>query len=285
MGDPPSEPFIGLDVALSWLAHGETSPVAYVPPDGAAHSFLKLTTAIRQCIDEARSGSQYKDFPTNLRAYPLSQLINDLGRTKDSWPPSAGKLYELAEEIARRNALDRRRFYDYREVWASVRMAAQDGSVSLYGRNENSQTSEYQPIPTPYFLSNAFPDSTLRHIAIRTRQLSTWSNPGKETNAWYDVRARTQEIQSLLDGFEKLGPLESMSSLPQPKGTVDAETECKAWLENLMANDSRPTKLKTKYFDAAYEKFAVGRRGFDRAWANAMIETGNFRWKKPGPKS
>lgn len=70
------------------------------------------------------------------------------------------------------------------------------------------------------------------------------------------------------------------------RNTIASETRCKEWLINLMRDDSRPDKSKPEYRDEAKKFFSgLSVRGFDRAWANAMEETGNANWKKPGPKS
>jgi hypothetical protein len=66
--------------------------------------------------------------------------------------------------------------------------------------------------------------------------------------------------------------------------TSRGENQCQKWLEGLMAGDSRPDKPKNQYFAHAQAQFNVSRRGFDRAWGNAISTTGNANWKKSGPK-
>jgi len=39
---------------------------------------------------------------------------------------------------------------------------------------------------------------------------------------------------------------------------------------------------KPEYFKQAQKQFAVSRRSFDRAWANAVNRSGNLNWLKPG---
>ena len=66
--------------------------------------------------------------------------------------------------------------------------------------------------------------------------------------------------------------------------TIGAETNCKKWLVGLMT-EGAPTKNKDAYRQEAVDTFKVGTRAFDRAWANAVGETGNTEWSHPGPKS
>ena len=52
----------------------------------------------------------------------------------------------------------------------------------------------------------------------------------------------------------------------------------------LSGSSGDPEKNKTKYREEAYEKFGVNWRGFDRAWDDAILESGNTRWRKSGRK-
>lgn len=66
--------------------------------------------------------------------------------------------------------------------------------------------------------------------------------------------------------------------------TIQAETKCREWLVGLMKNGD-PERSKSDYRTKAVAKFGVGKRAFGRAWANAVAETSNTNWIKPGPKS
>ena len=66
--------------------------------------------------------------------------------------------------------------------------------------------------------------------------------------------------------------------------TVAAERRCQNWLKSMM-DEGPPEKLKPEYRTEAREKFDIGVRAFDRAWAHAVAESGNTAWKTPGPKS
>ena len=67
-------------------------------------------------------------------------------------------------------------------------------------------------------------------------------------------------------------------------GTIGRETACKAWLIELMQDNSKPEKSRDEYKKEALPKFKIGERAFQRAWSGAIQETGNANWSKPGPK-
>ena len=66
--------------------------------------------------------------------------------------------------------------------------------------------------------------------------------------------------------------------------TVKGEKDCQAWLTNLM-KQANPEQPKSAYWTEANKKFTVSRRGFSRAWANAVVSAGNAAWQRPGRKS
>ncbi len=66
--------------------------------------------------------------------------------------------------------------------------------------------------------------------------------------------------------------------------TIRDETSCQKWLEGLMANKSSSDRPKRDYQSDAKQKFNVGPKPFNRAWANALVKTGNTNWSRPGPK-
>ncbi len=92
--------------------------------------------------------------------------------------------------------------------------------------------------------------------------------------------------------FSKLSasPLRDERSLQQlakhgTKKTANQQRLCERWLVDLMQGGKPPEMPKDDYQKKAQEGFAVSQRGFVRAWANAIKETGNLDWSKPGPKS
>ena len=83
---------------------------------------------------------------------------------------------------------------------------------------------------------------------------------------WADARGETfPEVTAAQNRHAKIG----------------AETDCCRWLIGLMRKGLRK-KSKRQYRSDAAKMFGVGARGFDRAWANAITESGNTDWSKPG---
>ena len=68
------------------------------------------------------------------------------------------------------------------------------------------------------------------------------------------------------------------------QSTAKGESECQKWLKGLMANGSVPQNNKQYYFQEAIKKYEISKRGFDRAWANAITNTNNHNWDKSGRK-
>jgi hypothetical protein len=66
--------------------------------------------------------------------------------------------------------------------------------------------------------------------------------------------------------------------------TAGAETETQKWLIAMM-QEGDPTQSKARYRQEAEQKFKVGKRAFDRAWASAIEASGNTRWSAAGRKS
>jgi hypothetical protein len=98
------------------------------------------------------------------------------------------------------------------------------------------------------------------------------------TTDWRNSAARLF-CKDLLAAFPAGRPL-----LPaaQPL-TVKAETDCQVWLVSLMteSRQCRPKK-KSTYFEVAQKRFpGLSERAFERAWANAIKETGS-NWGKAG---
>ncbi len=75
-----------------------------------------------------------------------------------------------------------------------------------------------------------------------------------------------------------------VSAAEKRRATVGAEADCRQWLADLMREGS-PQHPKAQYLENAKERFSIGVRGFDRAWATAIVVTGNTDWSRPGRKS
>jgi hypothetical protein len=57
---------------------------------------------------------------------------------------------------------------------------------------------------------------------------------------------------------------------------------CEEWLLGLMSDNKPKEASKTEYRERALKEFHVSARQFNFAWSNAIAETGNTEWSKPG---
>ena len=91
-----------------------------------------------------------------------------------------------------------------------------------------------------------------------------------------DLRFKSVEVRRLWPGAESASPLT----------TVAAQTECRRWLSNEMrASPDRP-RPKSQVLAEAKKRFPnLSKRSFERAWGEAISETGAEKWSKTGPRS
>lgn len=69
-------------------------------------------------------------------------------------------------------------------------------------------------------------------------------------------------------------------------GSISAEVKCREWLEQLMGGGGSPEKPKAAYLAEAQQKFpGLSQRSFGAAWKQAISNTGNSQWSRPGRKS
>jgi hypothetical protein len=92
-----------------------------------------------------------------------------------------------------------------------------------------------------------------------------------------DLRFKSVEVRRHWPGVEPV---------PPPATTVAAQVECRRWLSNEMrASPDRPRAKSQVWTDARKRFPKLSKRGFDRAWADAISETGAQKWSKAGPRS
>lgn len=102
---------------------------------------------------------------------------------------------------------------------------------------------------------------------------------GRYSTDQYD----TLEIRR--EDVDRIWPATVNGGATAQPSTIAAEGRCEAWLKEVMTGPKHPGG-KDKVFAVAQPRFAICRRGFDRAWAKAISETPETTWNKPGkPKS
>jgi hypothetical protein len=92
-----------------------------------------------------------------------------------------------------------------------------------------------------------------------------------------DLRFRSVEVRRLWPGAEPA---------PPPPTTVAAQTECRRWLASEMRASLDRPRPKSQVFAEAKKRFPkLSKRGFDRAWGDAIGETGAEKWSKAGQRT
>lgn len=135
------------------------------------------------------------------------------------------------------------------------------GEIKCFGINSNSVKTEEITAKEWHGLKFYYGISTLqagpKYCTLGTR--------------WYRLEFPAESIT-------KVFPTPSVSS------TIKDEAACQSWLEELMSNSSQQEENKSYYQKQALSKFNTGTKAFNRAWANAIVKTGNTNWGKPGRK-
>ena len=111
--------------------------------------------------------------------------------------------------------------------------------------------------------------------------------PGRvhgDGSLWWAYAGRAGHVEIDREALERALRPHQQPKKPPPPTTAGAETRCKEWLIDLMKAGPRK-KGKDDYQKEAEKQFNVGTRAFIRAWMNAVAETGNKDWSKPGPRS
>lgn len=83
------------------------------------------------------------------------------------------------------------------------------------------------------------------------------------------------------EAFARWGLVQASPSTPSST-SVRGERACQRELETVMLGHPSPEKPKEAYRAEYCEKHNISRRGFDRAWSNAITATGNSRWGRAG---
>jgi len=97
-----------------------------------------------------------------------------------------------------------------------------------------------------------------------------------------DVTLNFPKLRASLSDANESMPSPAERHAPQ---TINQERLCERWLFDLMLGGKPPEMPKADYFKEAKKNFSVSRRGFDRAWGNALSKSDNADWSKPGRKS
>jgi hypothetical protein len=151
-----------------------------------------------------------------------------------------------------------------------------DYAKSLVLRHELKRLAQAKSLK-PKFL---FPE-------IRNANVGGARRPPPATDqpiAHNEIEARAGTVAVVDERSDRGASSEDPREAPGTRSTIAAETRCRAWLAGEMRKGP-PAKAKADYEAEGKTLFSVGTRAFNRAWANAISETGNSKWSEPGRKS
>jgi hypothetical protein len=129
----------------------------------------------------------------------------------------------------------------------------------------------HRKLPAATWSSYAFAFEEINGLLhTYTIHTSTYERPFK------DLRFKSIEVRGHWQGTEPI---------PQPT-TAGAQTECRRWLSSEMSNSPDRPRPKDQVWVEAKKRFPkLSKRGFERAWSDAICKTGSHKWSKSGPRS
>jgi hypothetical protein len=166
----------------------------------------------------------------------------------------------------------------------AIQNAARAGLVSMWGRKVTRMGDCNQPVPlSPTAIE--IPQADWLTLAI-DHASGFASEPFSGEPVYGELQLDRNEIDSLKSKWAELARLAPAEPDPAAnrRATIAAETECETWLAEQM-RQGPPKMSKANYKNDCQERFGVGSRAFERAWANAVKQTGSTGWTKPGRKS
>jgi hypothetical protein len=113
-------------------------------------------------------------------------------------------------------------------------------------------------------------------------------DPLNGSGRWHDPRGWSGHAPSTATGpsGERLYSIYVAPGLERKKG-LTAEQKCRQWLLGLMRDyPHRPPEPRGRLAEQATLKFpGLSKRGFERCYFSARVQTGNANWSRPGAPS
>lgn len=161
------------------------------------------------------------------------------------------------------------------EIVPEIQGALAAGEVRAWAHTPND------PVP------RELPSETwaVYQLAIEERDDLLWIVPVLASASPDDERTLLN-IRLSRDDVLLRWPNEQGSTPPHEVGTVAAEHRCRLWLLKLMKADPNNPRPKQALREEAKSRFPkLSNRGFERAWAAAISQSGADRWSAPGRRS
>jgi hypothetical protein len=179
---------------------------------------------------------------------------------------------ERTPEAVNGLSIDEERLF---EIVSELQGALAAGELRVWARTPND------PVP------RELPSQTwaVYQLALEDRNGLRWIVPILASASPDDARA-LQDIRLSRDDVLRRWPGGQGSAPPHRGGTIGAEHGCRLWLISLMKADPNTPRPKQGLRKEAKARFpGISNRGFDRAWAAAIVQSGAVRWSAPGRRT
>jgi hypothetical protein len=144
----------------------------------------------------------------------------------------------------------------------------------------------YLPIPAEFFHFNEWEVVPVEPFPIEVPFDLATKIGGTSNPEWFYPAVKFSDIRRLQDAATSaMLQIEREGEGAIVGATVAQERACRKWLIGLMQDNLRPVKAKEGYQREALHRFGISKRGFNRSWSEAILETGSTNWSKPGRKS
>jgi hypothetical protein len=217
--------------------------------------------------------------PKTVNHDQASYLDRRIGDAFPAFEESMWTLGDTARWIAERTreavdglSIDVERLF---EIVPEIQGALAAGEVRAWAHTPNDPVPRELPIESwsVYQLAIEEGDGLLWIVAVRS------SGSPDDEQVFIDLRlSRADVLRRWPD---------DQGNTPSPEvGTVEAEHRCRLWLTNLMKGNPDSPRPKQVLLKEAKSRFGkLSKRGFDRAWAVAISQSGADMWSAPGRRS
>ena len=161
------------------------------------------------------------------------------------------------------------------EIVPEIQRALSSGEVRVWAHTPNDPVPRELPSETWAIYQLAIEE---RHGLLWIVPVLAGASPGHE-RVLLDIRLSRKDVLRQWPDDQAITP-------PRGVGTIAVENGCRLWLINLMKanpNNPRPKEVIREEAKARFPN--LGKRGFDRAWAAAISQTGAEKWSAPGRRS
>lgn len=216
--------------------------------------------------------------PVDSGDNPWSEFDRNLARTISNFSEKMWTLGDTARWVIERTAeavnglsVDEDKLFD---ASPQIHRALADGEVSAFAITPHNPVPSELPAETWFVYELVIEE---KNGLVRTYPLN--SSSSVHDQHLLNVRVRRKDVL-------RRWPPSNARTAAQPTTTVGAENQCRRWLVAMMRNAPLKPKPKARVYEEALKKFStLGKRGFDRAWRAAVLESNAEAWGAPGRRS